>query len=255
MVIHAYIVAVLIGGAVGEAADTWPREDEDVLIAADGVLADVEQLCVVVATHDTKQLEQLTDTPKLKARVEGKLREAGMTPVPGKTGLEPRLVAHIEGVAVPDCDKYVFRIQTSLSRLVTCSNRRDLQIHAEVWRVRPVMKVVAKAEAAEAVAADVLVQAEAFVGAWKAARSLRKLAEDDARQNPSGPEPSNQTQPSAQNLQAVSGAPFVASRSSSVFHRADCRWAQNIAADNRVGYQSREEALQAGKRPCKSCQP
>jgi len=42
--------------------------------------------------------------------------------------------------------------------------------------------------------------------------------------------------------------PFVASRSSTVFHRADCRWAQNIAAHNRVGYRTREEALQDGKR-------
>lgn len=255
MVIHAYIVVVLIGAAVGEAADMLPWEDQDVLIAADGVLADVEQLCVIAATHDTKQLEQLTDPPKLKARIEEKLREAGIRPVPGQTGLEPRLVAHIEGVAVPECDKYVYRIQTSLNRLVTFSNRKDVQIQAEVWQVRPVMKVVARAEAAKAMEADVLVQAEAFVGAWKAARSLRKLAERDAQQSPSGSEPSNQTQPSVQNLQAVSGAPFVASKSSSVFHRPDCRWAQNIAADNLVGYQSREEALQAGKRPCKSCKP
>lgn len=254
MVIHAYIMMVLIGAAVGEAADMLPREDQDVLVAADRVLADVEQLCVVVATHDTKQLEQLTDMPKLKARVEGKLREVGIKPVAGKTGLEPKLVAHIEGVAVPECDKYVFRIQTSLNRLVTFSNRRDLQIQAEVWQVRPVMKAVARAEAAEAVAAEVLVQAEAFIGACQAARSLRKLTEEAPR-NASGLVPLNQTQPSVQNLQTVSGYPFVASRSSSVFHRPDCRWAQNIAAGNRVGYASREEALQAGKRPCKSCQP
>jgi hypothetical protein len=254
MVIHAYIMAVLIGAAVGEAADMLPREDQDVLIAADGVLADVEQLCVTIATHDTKQLEQLIDTPKLKARVEEELREAGIRPVPGQTGLEPRLVAHIEGVAVPECDKYVYRIQTSLNRLVTFSNRKDVQIQAEVWQVRPVMKVVARAEAAEAIAADVLMQAEAFVGACKTAWGLRQLTEG-ASQNPSGPGPSNQTQPNVQSLQAVSGYPFVASRNSSVFHRPDCRWAQNIAADNLVGYRSREEALQAGKRPCKSCKP
>jgi hypothetical protein len=254
MVIHAYIMAILVGAAVGEGVDFLPREGQDVLIAADGVLADVKQLCVVLAVHDTGQLEQLTDVPKLKSRVEGKLNEAGIEPVAGKTGLEPRLVAHIEGVAVPDCDKYVYRIQTSLNCRVTFSNRKDLQIQAEVWQVRPVMKVVAKADAPEAIAAEVLVQAEAFVGACEAARGLRELTEGD-KQNPSGPEPLNQTQPSVQNLQAASDHPFIASKSSPVFHRLDCRWAQNITADNRVGYQSREEALQAGKRPCKSCKP
>jgi hypothetical protein len=247
-------MVILVGAAIGEGVDTLSREGRDVLIAADGVLGDVEQLCVVVAAHDAKQLEQLLDVPKLKAKVEGTLSEAGIKPVMSKTGLEPKLVVHIEGVPVPEGDRYVYRIQTSLNRLVTFSNRKELQIQAEVWQVRPVMKAAARAEAAEAIAADVLVQAEAFVGAHKAARSLRQLTEDD-KPNPSGPEPLNQTQPSVQNPRAASSYPFIASKSSSVFHRPDCRWAQNIAGANLVGYQNREEALQAGKRPCKSCKP
>lgn len=245
---------ILVGPAVGEGLDALPREGRDVLIAADGVLADVEQLCVVVATHDAKEFEQLVDVPKLKAKIEGKLSEAGIKPVTSKTGLEPRLVAHVEGVAVPDGDKYVYRIQTSLNRLVTFSNRKDVQIQAEVWQVRPVMKAVAGAEAAEAIAADVLVQTEAFIGAHKAARKLHKLTEGD-KPNPSGSESVSQPQANIQNPQAASGYPFIASKSSSVFHRPDCRWAQNITGGNLIGYQNREEALQAGKRPCKSCKP
>ena len=48
---------------------------------------------------------------------------------------------------------------------------------------------------------------------------------------------------------------YVASTSSSVFHKPDCRWAQNIAPTNLVTYKSKDEALKDGKRPCKSCNP
>ncbi len=48
---------------------------------------------------------------------------------------------------------------------------------------------------------------------------------------------------------------YVASASSSVFHKPDCRWAQNIAAANLATYKSRDEAIKSGKRPCKSCNP
>ncbi len=54
---------------------------------------------------------------------------------------------------------------------------------------------------------------------------------------------------------AASEVGFVASKSSDVFHKSDCRWAQNISTDNIVKYESRKEAIEAGKRPCKWCKP
>jgi hypothetical protein len=51
------------------------------------------------------------------------------------------------------------------------------------------------------------------------------------------------------------GYKFVASKNSNVFHRPDCSWAKRIKPENLVGYNSREEALKAGKRPCKRCNP
>jgi len=48
---------------------------------------------------------------------------------------------------------------------------------------------------------------------------------------------------------------YVASTSGTVFHRPDCRWAQNISPANLVTYASKDEAVKSGKRPCKSCKP
>ncbi|MHC4166378.1 MAG: hypothetical protein ACYSWQ_05430 [Planctomycetota bacterium] len=50
-------------------------------------------------------------------------------------------------------------------------------------------------------------------------------------------------------------AGFITSKTSSVFHKSDCRWAQSISTDNLVSYGNRDEAVRAGKRPCKQCNP
>jgi 2-keto-myo-inositol isomerase len=62
-----------------------------------------------------------------------------------------------------------------------------------------------------------------------------------------------QTKPGARS--AVAGYEYVASKNSKVFHKPECRWAKRIKLENLVGYSSRDEAIKAGKRPCKQCKP
>lgn len=48
--------------------------------------------------------------------------------------------------------------------------------------------------------------------------------------------------------------PFVASKTRSHFHRPDCKWAAYILnSRNLVEFSSHAEAVEAGKRPCKTC--
>ena len=55
---------------------------------------------------------------------------------------------------------------------------------------------------------------------------------------------------------AVLAAPqYVASANREPFHRLSCRWAQKIAPKNAVYYNTRQEAIQDGHRPCKVCRP
>lgn len=49
--------------------------------------------------------------------------------------------------------------------------------------------------------------------------------------------------------------PFVASVLREPFHRADCKWAAKIHEGNLVGYDTREDAIADGHRPCKVCKP
>ncbi|MDN5363982.1 MAG: micrococcal nuclease [Eubacteriales bacterium] len=48
---------------------------------------------------------------------------------------------------------------------------------------------------------------------------------------------------------------YIGNIRSRIFHRPDCQWAQKIALRNRVEFKSREEALEAGYRPCNVCSP
>lgn len=55
---------------------------------------------------------------------------------------------------------------------------------------------------------------------------------------------------------AVLAAPqYVASIHKEPFHRISCHWAQKISPKNAVYYNTREEAIQDGHRPCKVCKP
>jgi micrococcal nuclease len=48
---------------------------------------------------------------------------------------------------------------------------------------------------------------------------------------------------------------YVASKRSLVFHRVDCKAAAKISEKNLVRYNTRDEAVQAGKKPCHECNP
>ncbi len=250
MAVHACWMAILLATSAGGATDVLlDRNDEPLLVSADPVLADVNQLTVVLATRDTPGVERMIDAADVKARVLHKLGEAGVGVVPRGTETTPRLVVHIEGMEVPGSDQCVFRVQTALDRLVIVPGQENRQLLTEVWRVGPTMAVVAKSQVGGTICDAVLVQTGAFADAHRTARRLLGATND----TPSAAQGSAPT--ASQSAVVTSPSTFVASRNGRAFHRQDCRWAQNISADNLVRYQTREEALAGGKKPCKSCKP
>ncbi len=48
---------------------------------------------------------------------------------------------------------------------------------------------------------------------------------------------------------------YAASKNSKVFHRPDCKWTKRISPGNLIGFNTRDEAIKSGRRPCKSCGP
>lgn len=54
---------------------------------------------------------------------------------------------------------------------------------------------------------------------------------------------------------AISEVVYVASVHSEVLHSPDCKWAKKIYGRNFIGFKSREDAVNSGRRPCKVCKP
>lgn len=48
---------------------------------------------------------------------------------------------------------------------------------------------------------------------------------------------------------------YVASAIRKPFHRPGCQWAARISSANLQTFQTRDEAIRAGHRPCKVCKP
>lgn len=53
----------------------------------------------------------------------------------------------------------------------------------------------------------------------------------------------------------VLAANYVGNANSGKFHYADCSFVGRMNPDNRVEFNTREEAINAGYIPCKRCQP
>lgn len=251
---YALAMAVMIaaGGGAPQAA-MLERPEVGLLAAGDEALAGIDRLCCVVGAGETPEAMRLVNTELLQARIANRLAQSGIALVECRRGLTPRLVVQIEVTQVPDCGRHVCRVQTSVNRVVTFSNRRDLHVVAAVWQLRPTIEVVPDEEVAWAIDAAATVQIDAFIVTWQAARSLQPRGGPSAGTPTSDDAAQHDIQDTAGNAQTQYR--FVASRNSSVFHRPDCRWAGNIAEKNLVGFRTRQEALRAGKRPCKSCKP
>jgi len=48
---------------------------------------------------------------------------------------------------------------------------------------------------------------------------------------------------------------YVASRNSNIFHYTWCSHAKSIKPENRIYFKTRDDAINSGRRPCKTCNP
>lgn len=54
---------------------------------------------------------------------------------------------------------------------------------------------------------------------------------------------------------SASSTEYWASAKAEKFHLPTCEWAQKISENNKIIYQSREDAIADGKEPCGACNP
>ena len=259
---YYFILAVLTGilcvPVLGEVE--LPRFHKPILLARPNpTLAGIEKLYVVIVPPDAKPSKHGLVWKELQAKVESKLKEAG---VKITHATEEKFI--LESLDIPNLRvdismqladfEYVFHIQTSLSRAVYLTKEQRFLFKADVWKTRPTMQAASVKDMPAAVTNVVMEQAEAFIIAWSAANPPGGQVSDTNDTSPVLL--TTQRQPSKPPAkQTVAKYKYVASKNSKVFHKPDCVWAKRIKPENLIGYNSRAEALKAGKRPCKRCKP
>ena len=131
-----------------------------------------------------------------------------------------------------DSKKYVFHIQTSFRKKAYLSSGSSSLIKVSVWETDRVMQAVSFQDMPSKVTDVVLRQADVFIQAYKSANppggELSYAGNDVVIKIPQEQDKSNV------NIE-TNAYSHVASRSSEVFHKSDCRWAQNISKENLVG--------------------
>jgi hypothetical protein len=220
-------------------------------------LVGIEQIYVFTVQCDSEPNKDGLVWKELDGKVELRLKEAGIKIAPirypgGRSVIDhniPQLRVYVEMLRPSDSQQYVFHIQTNLVSSVSLVKRQAHTIKADIWKTGPAMQAVSLQDMPAKVTDVVLQQIEAFIRAYRIANPEDSPPQADV----------NVTVPKeilkAPSQKPVTEYKYVASKNSRVFHKPDCRWAKNISPKNLVSYNSREEAIEDGKKPCSTCKP
>ena len=219
--------------------------------------AGIDKLHVVVLRYGAKRDKDAPFLEQLEASVEEKLSRAGIeldTPTADNILSIPELRIYISTLSLEDSQQRVFHIRTALARAVRLKNKQNPVFKADIWQAAPEMLAVSAENMPENITNVLLGQVEGFINIYKATNPPgTKPSDPGIKETASSKIPGKQDETDVNS--AVSEHKYVASKSSSVFHKPECRWAKNISEGNLVSYTSKDEAIKAGKRPCKTCNP
>ena len=201
----------------------------------------------------SEQAPALIDWDGYRNGAEKYLEQAGVGICDAQDANRPTtaaMIIRVELMAVPDANMYAVRIETDISRPVILpagSRRIKASVAQFGGRLRLVEQRNLKISILEAMNAQVKTVAGGFKTVRKGHPNQHTDGADGTAESADSPH-GTKTPPPVE-------APYVASESSEVFHKSSCPSARRIAVGNIVGYKTREQAVAAGKRPCKRCKP
>ncbi|UCF43900.1 MAG: hypothetical protein JSV99_02965 [Planctomycetota bacterium] len=260
--IWGVVVVVLVLTALARPQPTIPHEEHTLLGNANPFLTGIGKLYAVILPLDAESNNQSALWQQLQVKLEQKLNKAGIkiisVPV-FDSGLRaydiPELRVYIDMLKSAQHQQYVFRIQTSLARAVCLTEKDSLLFKADVWRVAPAMQAVSDESMPATVAGVVLEQLEEFIHAYLVANQQPAQPADEPKRKAPVPPVTRREATRSPLRSSAAEYKYVASKNSKVFHNSECQWAEKIRPENLVGYNSRDQATRAGRRPCKTCNP
>jgi len=219
--------------------------------------AGIDELHVTVLRYGARQDKYLPVFKQLEATVREKLQQAGIeldTPTADNILSIPELRIYISTLSPENSQQRVFHIRTALARAVCLKDKQNPVFKADIWQASPAMQAVTAENMPSKITDIVLEQVEGFINIYKATKPTGTKTSDSVI-NETASSIITEKQDETDVNSAISEHKYVASKSSNVFHKPECRWAKNISSENIVTYTSKDEAIKAGKRPCKTCNP
>jgi hypothetical protein len=246
------IATVIFCSAVpGRAESSSPSKKPLLISQSHPAFFGIDTLQVAVLQYGSKQNKDEQFYRQLEKEVKEKLQLAEIeleTPTADNILIIPELRVYISSLILEDSKQYVIHIRAALARAVCLKDTQSSVFKSEIWQAIPVMQIVSAENMTAKITDLVLEQIDGFIDLYKATNPPGKRLPEESI---------NETDSSIAIGKQVDAAEhkYVASKSSNIFHKPDCRWAQNISKENLITYKSREEAIKAGKRPCKTCNP
>jgi hypothetical protein len=238
------VMCLLAGLTVDSSAKLNPRQAS--LRGAEVMTVDV--VCSKgVQETDLKQQE-------IRENIVKQLEQAGIKILPVQLwGTAPgrcRLKVLIKVYKPSDLETFIYNLKVYFVQTVALERIPEAKIDAVTWELSWLAHG-SRNRLSEAVPGNLKIMTDNFIRDYHLA-------------NPQGGEFSGNSERNTVSVQAPQGQirsgietryKYVSSKNSQVFHSPQCRSAKRIKPENLVGYNSREEVLQAGKRPCKVCKP
>jgi len=189
----------------------------------------------------------------IRKEIATRLQQAGIKIIPEYMSGPPRLYISIKAYKIPRQEMFVDNIRVLLKQKVTLVRNPEEKITAVTWEFSWLSNASPQ-QFVKHIQRHIKILIDAFIRDYRAANLPAKQPADA---NDIGTISTTTTtqQPKPPAKPAVAEYKFVASKNSEVFHRPDCRWVKRIKPENLVGYNSKEEVMKAGKRPCKMCNP
>jgi hypothetical protein len=256
---HAILLVIVAGLLPPAAGETQAPQSINSLQPAgiNSPLAGIKEVRLVIVPYNIGTYDNLLFLEQLKKQAEQRLSNSGIRTAPdiyAAIAKQPEnifeLRIEIDRLQLAERQMALFRSRTALILNVIMQKYPRRLSMADVWAVCGTIQPRAEENIPSAITALVTAQIEAFISAYR-------QANPDMFPAPKGGDVSvtakEQTEPAAKSAEVE--YKYVSSSGSKIFHKAGCRAAKRILPKNLISYQSREEAIKAGRRPCKLCKP
>ncbi len=216
-------------------------------------LSGIETMVVSVSCSEEAAKETGLKKEDIRKDIATRLEQAGIKIIPEYMYGPPRLHIRIKAYKLPRQETFIYNLEIHFDQKVALPRNPETKITATTWEITWLAHAH-KARFVEKIRVNLRIMVKEFIRDYRKANpKADKLAEVSDANTVSL---TTQKEPSKQPARpAVAEHKYIASKNSKVFHKPDCRWVKRISAKNLVGYNSREESIQAGKRPCKTCKP